>query len=362
MKPNRHLHENVCNWIDLLKQPNSGLDWVYQQKSRLIYISLGYITYMAVGGCLNLIWPFPHFWGFSGCFFFIGALSFMATVFFSVRMGHIATELADQPAAKKANLFYYGKCIKSNIYIIGPISIVAIFGLGSCSMFGAIQFTPTLIWLVILFFVIVYVSIIGYLQYIVLAVYIRNLACGSEEYKRLPKSATEYIPAQSEWLQKLARLSHIYQSAFFTLGGTYIVAFSAFCWLPEMQVNINSPIFVLLWSIIFVAIIFAFPIISILEYQWIKEIVSKLKKTYIKDLASESNINKKSRELGITPAFHRVIQTIYATQIQNSKDYPVRSVLSVSYSVFLSAFNLVAAAITVFQQLPAFANVLPQIF
>ena len=74
-------------------------------------------------------------------------------------------------------------------------------------MFGAIRLTPTLIWMVVLFVVVVYISIIGYLQYIVLAIYIYNLAHGSGDYRNLPKSAVECIPAQLEWIQALTRLS-----------------------------------------------------------------------------------------------------------------------------------------------------------
>lgn len=322
---------------------------------------LGAVLFMAVGLFLNIWWHFPRFFTFSFCFLFIGGLGLWSVSYYSEKMEHITAAIANQPSAKKANLFYFQHCIDSFLYIIGPLVIILIFGVGCCSMFGAIQLTPTFIWMISLFIAVVYVSIIGYLQYIFLAIYICNLAHGSGDYRSLPKSAVECIPAQLEWVQMLTKLSHTYRSAFFTLGSAYIIGYSAFCWLPEMQANTSSLAFFLLWGIIFLVIIFLFPIISVLEYQWIKMLIEQLKICYIKDLATESNIKAKSEAMFPTPAIQRFVQTLCATQILNSKDYPLRSIWETSYAAFLSILNFAAAVATIIQCIPVHSSVLPRI-
>lgn len=72
-------------------------------------------------------------------------------------------------------------------------------------MFGAMEVAPTLIWVLILFSFVVYISIIGYLQYIVLTIYIHNLAHCSGDYCILPKAAVGCIPAQQNFNKKIKR-------------------------------------------------------------------------------------------------------------------------------------------------------------
>lgn len=229
-------------------------------------------------------------------------------------------------------------------------------------MFGAMQLTPTLIWVLILFFFVVYISIIGYLQYIVLAIYIRNLSNSSGDYRRLPKTMVECIPAQLEWLQNLTKLSHTYRSVFFTLGSAYIIAYGAFCWLPEMHANTESPAFFLMWGIIALVIVLLFPVVSVLEYQWIKKIVEQLKACYIKDLTTEKRLKEKGSTYILTPSFERLVQTLCATQILNSKDYPLKSVWTTVYALFLSAFNFIAMIASILQGFPSLSVALQRIF
>ncbi len=229
-------------------------------------------------------------------------------------------------------------------------------------MFGAMEITPTLVWVLILFFFIVYISIIGYLQYVVLAIYIHNLAQSSGDFRKLPKATIGCIPAQLDWLQDLTKLSHTYRSSFFTLGSAYISAFSAFCWLPEMLADTTSTSFYVLWGIILVVIVSFFPLISILEYKWIKKIVEQLKVSYIKDLTSEKKLDPKLKVTPISPSFQRLLQMLCATQIINSRDYPLKSSWATCYAAFLTLLNLSATILTIAQGISTIVTDLPQIF
>lgn len=311
---------------------------------------------------LNKHWKFPHFIEFVVCFTFIGFLSLWAITYFSKKMRIITSALVNQPAAKRTNLLYFRYCTNSVVYVFVPLGIAIIFGTCGCLMFKAISLTPTLIWILILFFLVVYISIIGYLQYIILAIYISNLAHSREVYRHLPKTAVGFIPARLEWLQEITKLSHIYRNCFFTLGGAYILAFGAFCWLPEMQADTTIFAFYLLWGIIFVVIVLLFPIVSVLEYKWIKKIVENLKTNYIKDLTLENKLDAKNEFNPTSPSFKRLVKMLCATQIINSKDYPIKSAWTTCYAAILAILNLAATLLTIAQGVASISNVIPQFF
>lgn len=327
----------------LLLEPDSLLSFfIKDKKTESICM---FIAYILVGYIFQRNWPFPYFGLFTPCFCLIGVVAIFFINYFSVKMQIITSSIANQKTAESANITYYSYGKKSLYYILVPLIIVCIFGYGGCSIFGALKITPTLIWILSLFAVVVYISIIGYLKYVVLALYIYKLAMSKLMYKGLPKFSIECIPIQLKWLQELTKLYHMYRSAFFSVGGAYIIAYSIFCWFPETEADVSHPWFFILWGIISAAVILIFPIISLLEYKWIKKIVEQLKRSYIDDLFyEERHMQKNHKSETISP---KVMTTIYAIQIMESQDYPIKSLLSTSYSICITAFNIFASIVTV---------------
>lgn len=327
----------------LLQEPDELLNIIIKdRKKESISFS---ILYIIVGYMFQQIWSFPYFVVFVPCFCLIGIAAIFFIHYFSIKMQIVTSSIANQKAAENANAMYYSYGKKSLFYTVIPLSIVCVFGYGGCSIFGALQITPTLIWMLSLFAVVVYISIIGYLKYVVLALYIYKLAISEYRYKGLPKSSIECIPIQLKWLQELTKLYHMYRSAFFTVGGAYIFAYSIFCWLPKTEADVSRPWFFILWSIISVAVVLVFPIISLLEYKWIKKIVGQLKCSYIDDLFNEERRMPKNNKVNtVSP---KVITTIYAIQIMDSQEYPVKSLLSTSYSICITVFNIFASIATI---------------
>lgn len=352
----QQIRSQLNKYMTVLERPG---DWFNSQSSTIIFPHRCIFSglFLILGALLNHCWAFPLFYFFAPCFLLIGILSFGSVYHYNKMMRKITAEIAMQPAARKATHFYFSFCTESSLYIVLPVLIILIFGIGGCSMFEAIQLTPTLVWILFLFFIVVYISIIGYLQYIVLAIYIRNLACGSDDYHHLEKSLVDCIPAQLEWIQNLTKLSHIYRSSFFSLGSAFIVAYSVFCWVPNMQANTSVPAFFLLWGIIFIMIVLMFPVVSLLEYQWIKKIVGHLKAAYINDLTAENQLVNCRETEPVISNTHFLLQRQCAIQILLSNDYPLKSAWASCYAVILSAFNFAAAVATVMQQLSTFSNV-----
>lgn len=327
----------------LLLEPDELLDFFI--KHRKIESICLFTTYIIIGYLFQHNWPFPYYVVFVPCFCLIGMAAIYFTNYFSIKMQIITSSIANQKAAESANTIYYAYGKKSIFFILIPLIVVGIFGYGGCSIFGALQITPTLIWMLSLFGAVVYISIIGYLKYVVLAVYIHKLAISEFLYKNLPKSSIECIPIQLKWLQELTKLYHTYRSAFFTVGGAYIFAYGIFCWLPETEANVSHPWFFALWGIISVAVILIFPLISLLEYKWIKKIVEHLKCSYIDDLFNEEKrMPKNFKSDTVNP---KVMTTIYAIQIMGSQDYPIKSLLSTSYSICITVFNIFTSIVTI---------------
>lgn len=327
----------------LLLEPDTLLD-IFTKDKKIESICL-FIMYIIVGYMFQHNWPFPYFVVFVSCFCLIGIAAISFISYFSVKMQIISSSIANQKVAESANAIYYSYGKKSILYILVPLIVVGIFGYGGCSIFGALQITPTLIWILFLFAAVVYISIIGYLKYVVLAIYIHKLAISEFMYKGLPKFSIECIPIQLKWLQELTKLYHTYRSAFFTIGGAYIFAYGIFCWLPETKTNVSHPWFFILWSIISVAVILIFPIISLLEYKWIKKIVEQLKCSYIEDLFNEER--RMLKDFKADTISSKVMTTIYAIQIMDSQDYPIKSLLGTSYSICITAFNVFASIVTI---------------
>ena len=346
-----------------LKNPSGWLCKIHNNKGICLAIFLLGGFFYVVGIILNRIWPFPCFMLFSLLFAIIGVLSLIATVFFSVQVKKLQVELITQKGLDAVKTRYLHHFNSSPIYILAPLFIIALFGVGCCSIFGNLKWSPTMIWMIILFIIAVYFSIIGYVQYISIAYLTVKTGRRSLNYIFTSKELFNVVPANQNWLLRLTKVSHVMGNAFFTLGTLFILGYAWFCWHPEMNTLRWHPICFILWLVVFIAIVLAFPVISIIEHIMIKRIVANLKRSYIKDLKLETYIieNNDTIDLDNKNIFN-YLSSIYASQIILSKDYPVQSTLTSVYAFLLSIFNFMASLISIGQGLSAFTIALWHIF
>ncbi len=311
-----------------------------------------------LGIFLNWKSPFPCFYPFITLFLIIGITCLLAEWHYCKEIEEICFLLRPQKGALGANFFMNGQGTCSIVFVVFPIAIVLIYGIGGCRMFGSLEFTFTLIWVLILFAIVVFVSIVGYIQYIFLAGYISKLSCSKERYTKLDKKSANYIPANITWIQKLTKLTHFYRAVFFTLGCFYILAFGCFCFLPDMKARRSSVWFYILWFIIFIAIVLAFPIVSLLERKWIKKIVQCLKESYISDLEKECAILKKSNANQLAS----IMVSISTRQIWDSKEYPFHAAWGNIYAAIVSMINFIATLTTICTDTLSFIGELQRFF
>lgn len=313
------------------------------------------LVYICSGILFQSAQPFPHFFLFTPLFFLIGVVSVLSEKHYCREMSKLVLG-TQMPSASR--YFMETSGTSSFLFFLGPLITLLLFGSGGCFLFGALKWTATLVWMLTLFGVVVYISIIGYLQYIFLAIYIAKLSKHEERYDTDSKHDVGFVPADGTWIRRLTKLTHCYRSVFFTLGATYIVAFASFCYLPAMHANTNGFVFHALWLIIFLAIVIVFPVISLLERNWIKRIVEKQKMAYISNLQKEYKILSTADN----SALPYLVKSICVRQILDSKDYPVLSPWSSGYAAVLSAANLFASIVTITVDGVSLTTFLPQIF
>ena len=338
----------IC-FIELIMQPDMYISYFKSKKTRIVILSLFWMFFLLLGEILNAIWDFPYHRFFATSFTIILLIALYALKAISEKLKKFTSDLANQEKAIKANYTYLISCRRNIINFLIPICIVLIFGIGGCLMFGNLKLTPSLIWFLTYFCIVVYFSIVIYLQYVYLAIYLFLLSSSNKPYKHTDKSLVEFVPAEISWVKSLAKTSHIARNSFFTVGSLYIIAFGAFCFLPNTAADITSIAFYILWGIIFFAIVVVFPTISVLEFIWIKNIVKSLKSSFIVDLSMEHQLLQSSNKYKITNSIKQLIGTISAIQIINSNDYPISSIWGTCYSFILTFFNLIASIATILQ-------------
>lgn len=333
-----------------------------KERTKKKFFSIFILVFSVAGFILQYYYSFPYLFQYVCIFYGIGIILIRTIHKFSLYMPEIISQISHQKAAQSANSFYYVYVRKNPLYIVCPSVTVFIFGYGGCTMFGALSINMLFIWIMILFSIIVFISIYGYIQYIFLAIYIHKVATSNYELIGLKHSLQECVPADIDWIQKLTKICHIYRTAFFSIGSLYIIAFSAFCYLPGFNANCNSLAYFVLWAIIFVAIVLFFPIVSFFEYIWIKKIVEKIKNAYILDIKKESSQLEKSSAVSPPSKIQLLFfENMYAFKIMESRAYPITSFWAMGYSVALAVFNFLSAMITVIQGAPIILTVLRQI-
>lgn len=313
--------------------------WLLRKNNKKNYGIL-FVLFICTGIMFQCIDPFPYFFLFVALFLFIGFVSVFSERHYCKEINAIVLG-TKMPSVSR--YFMETSGTTSFLYFLVPMMTLLIFGIGGCSMFGALKWTVTFFWILVLFSIVVYISIIGYLQYVFLAIYIAKLSKYEERYDVNDKHEAGYVPADGEWIKRLTILTHHYRSVFFTLGAAYIGAFACFCYLPVMHADRNGYAFYALWLIIFIAIVITFPVVTLFERFWIKKIVEKQKKAYISDLKREYKILSTADR----SALPNLVKSIRVRQILDSKDYPIVSLWSTGYAALLSALNLLAAIVTI---------------
>lgn len=286
------------------------------------------ILYNIIGAYANYVAPFPLYGFFSFIFSFIAIISALIIRCFLHRMKSILIAISGEPKFRSAKYGYERIQNKKIIFIIPVFAIIIYAGTGipmikhfelDCSMiFALAAFIPT-----------VYLSILVYIQYINLAIFIYRVNNCSEKYL----SYIEPCPANSSILYMLSELVYLYRNSFFVIGTAYILAFGLFTLSNSfgIDISINNYCLVIGWGIITVAIVIVFPVISFLEKKWITNIIRNLKVLTTKKLQKDYKENNSDK----IQASNLIIS------IWKTPDYPINETISLGYGLITTILNLV---------------------
>ena len=327
----RHIHNAFITWIRKSQKP----------------LTIGFsIAFLLTGPILNSSWKFPYFYCFVAIFLVIGFGAHFAEKKYVLLMNDILADVVAQPPFSIARTRYL-KWAMHPINKIIPIGIILLFGVGGCSIYLELSFTPTFIWCLLVFGPVVFISIKAYLKYIYLAMFLFYTSSSTENYEGLPIITSTELPSEIDWRRRLGKLISIYQRAFFGLGSLYVTAFALFCFRPEFGVANNAPVFYLLWGVIFLAIVVTFPIISLLELHWFKKIEQHLKKSYL-DLWRKSKLPFEKSE-PLSELLGELIRNKCLAFVFPVEKKGFAKVVKLGYTFIAAAFNFVISVITILQ-------------
>jgi hypothetical protein len=208
----------------------------------------------------------------------------------------------------------YQKRVLRKLNLVPGLAVLALFFWGIFSQ-KYITLDIVGIYAVLLVSVSVYLSVIGYLEYLYLLHFLSRLKhCDTADYCRVCPAQTPFIKTLAEFLNK-AKVCFLFE------GLLYV--FEYFILIPEGSVTltqINTPdnlSFIVTWIVIFVVIIAAFPTIIMLQEYYIEQIIQNFKQKEVSLLTAHANINK--HDISSTFYFSSLISNIL-----KSDDYPIK--------------------------------------
>lgn len=339
----------------ILKKPNiyKPSYWLAKKWKTSIFLPC-YLFFLILGIVLNIYTRFPKFFEYISIFSCIFIILLIAEKKFCRSMNRILALVIPYITFRKA-IDIYSKYSSSKIQIIIPLIGIVIFMIGGLLLFKNIEFTFTLLWCLIYFAIVVYFSFLGYIQYILFCVFIIYIAIDKNPIETHINIYELNSLESINWLKKITQISHFYRSVFFTIGLLYIIAFYIFCFTPEFGVTSNAT-FYFMWLIIFIAVVVVFPIVSYLEYTYIKLITKKIKASHLRKAFVEWQTATNLVPQWLT-APTNALYSIFSISIENSTSYPIKSKLSDVYAVFMAFLNFASSIVTILDIFNKLSNI-----
>lgn len=303
--------------------------------------------FLGMGFFLNAEWSFPNFLFYVIIFSLIFTTAYLTLSYFYHSMRTLHREVTGLSPFDKSEYFYIEKTESSPFYFIFPLCFILAFGVCGSIIYGAISFTPTFVWCLLYFTVVVYFSMLAYSQYIRFFVYLYIAAHNTIQFENMIMPDQQEFPPKFSWLIRIANISHVLNLMFFAVGGLYILAFATFCFSPVYHVEIGAGLFYMLWIIIFVFIVLAFPIICYQKTADIKRLVSKIKHCYIREILMEDHFRQSMAD-GIGQ-LSTIIRNYCISIILDTPNYPTNGKLNTVYSAVGVIINFVASIATILE-------------
>lgn len=305
------------------------------------------VVVLFIGFNLNARWHFPNFIFYVILFSLILAVTYTSLSYFYPSMNTLHAEVTGLQPFDKSEYFYIAESASSIFYVIFPLSFIVTFGVGGSIIYGAISFTPIFIWCLLYFTVVVYFSMLAYSQYIRFAIYLYKAAHNEQQFENMIIPDQKQLPPKLSWLTHITKISQVLNLMFFMTGGLYILAFATFCFSPVYHVKIGAGLFYALWTIIFVLIVLAFPVICYRKVVDIKRLVAKTKHCYIHEILLENQLQQSSiNDMG---RLSIIMRNYCISIVLNTPNYPASGKANAIISAVGIIINFAASIATVLE-------------
>jgi len=298
----------------------------------IINIKVSLVFFIAIimniiGFIANQISPFPLYYYFSFIFTAIAFIAVFTVRYFAKEMDKIMVDVSSEPKFRIAK-YNYLRFLDVKFYYFIPFSMIFLYAGTGIPMIQSFRLNCSMAYALSAFTITVYFSILAYIQYISLAVFIYQVKNSDEKYL----DYMEQMPANTDTLYKLSYLIKVYRNSFFSMGTLYIIAFGLFTLSGAFGVLLDfSNMFLIIgWSVILIAIVIAFPVVSIFERSWMMEIVRKLKTESVMDIRKKYKQNN-SDKLQASDLIIAIWQT---------PKYPIEESVSLLYATISATTNL----------------------
>lgn len=290
---------------------------------------------LVVGFSINTFYPMQNFFIKALVLILILIIAIMAEKKYIVLTKSITIKLqgSRNNIIIAANQKLKNRVISAHNYWI-PFLFISFFG-GSSIILKLISCNTLGFFCFAVFIIIVFFSIVGYLQYFYLFLYIIDIS--KADFTDSGVNYDRTYPAKTDWIIELTQLYHLYRNCFFAAGSLYIVAFYLFTSNITLSMfknigslSVDETIVMLCWAVIAIAIVLLFPISSIVNYIKIEKIVVNLKTSEVRRL--QKKITKHKKECEYIP----LIISIWETA-----DYPFRDIVGWVFSGVVSVINIV---------------------
>lgn len=254
-----------------------------------------------IGVIINTISPYPWFYGIVAVMGAISTISIFSEQYFINNFQEILEMISSFNNNVSSLIKWCRNFEKSKFIFYFSSFIILYFGIIGLLLLNNYPSVVSLIYILIFFIITVFISMIGYIQYIILALFMIKLIKIPKPQKRF----SAQIPSQVDWIVKINKLVNIYNISFFLLSTLYVISVYFFCFSPQFGVMANGfTLFVkiilgLCWGLISLAIGLILPTVYTTEYVLLKKYIKQVKDKRIEliyaDLKKETK-NKYSIE------------------------------------------------------------------
>lgn len=250
-----------------------------------------------IGFIINILSPYPWFYGIVSIMCAISTIAIFSERFF-LKNFNIILEMISGFGARASSLIIWCKRFERSKFIYYYSGVIIIyFGILGLLLLNNYPSIVSLIYILIFFAIMVFISMIGYIQYIFLALFMFKLAKIPKPQKRF----SAQIPSNVDWIVKINKLVDIYNISFFVLSMLYIASLYLFCFSPQFGVMVNGltmfvkVILSLCWGLISLAIGLILPMVYTTEYLLLRKYIKQVKDKHIELVCEDLRKDNKNK-------------------------------------------------------------------